>query len=259
MAWLRDVKVDTYRQVASDWTPPTKSGVEVIARLRDGAPLMMEKTFGQGHVVQFQSTLAPQWNDFAKNPLIVVFFLRLQAYLASPHRLDDPRLVGAPLDVSLDKSKYRPEVTFVLPGERENTRQKIDRTAIALDSAAGILVATLGKPSAAATAAETFLPGIYEAWPTTTKGEIDLQRWAFNVYPPEGELKPISPADLLTKLDSVKIQFHDFDQFDVGDVGGGGQNLGLWLMLALVAITPEGLPAKDIESFQGLFDAFRYQ
>src|SRR5438445_13625734 len=100
------------------WKPSRQEAVKVIARLRDKNPLVVEKQLGQGEIVLFLTTLAPEWNDWAKNPSFVVVALKMQSYLATAKRLDDPRLVGAPLDLQLESAKYLPDVAFVAPGEK---------------------------------------------------------------------------------------------------------------------------------------------
>ena len=90
---------------------------------------MIEKKLGQGEVLLFLTTLAPDWNDWAKNPSFVVVVLKMQSYLATAKRLDDPRLVGTPLDLALEAAKYPPDLAFVVPGEKAGSRQKIERQA----------------------------------------------------------------------------------------------------------------------------------
>ena len=68
----------------------------------------------------------------------------------------------------------------------------------------------------ASRAARPIARGVYEAWPITTKGEIDLRRWAFNVDPDEGDLTPVASADLLARLDPVKVNYHLADQYRAG-------------------------------------------
>ena len=82
--------------------PATQDAVKVIASLRDKSPLVIEKQLGQGEVILVLTTLAPDWNDWAKNPSFVVVALKMQSYLATARRLDDPRLVGTPLDLRLE-------------------------------------------------------------------------------------------------------------------------------------------------------------
>ena len=185
---IRGVKIDHYRRVAEGWKPTSQEAVETIARTRDRNPLVIERRLGQGDVLLFLTTLAPEWNDWAKNPSFVVVALKMQSYLATARRLDDPRLVGTPLDLRLEAAKYMPDVTFVAPGERAGSRQRIERQATG-ESNAGTLTASLGRTVVEGRPrGETDHVGIYEAWPKTTKGETDVRRWALNVDPDEGDL-----------------------------------------------------------------------
>jgi hypothetical protein len=234
---IRGVKVDRYRAVAGDWKPASDSGVEILATTRDGSPLVLARRFGEGEVVTFLTTLAPNWNDWAKNPSFVVVALKLQSYLARTKRLDDPRLVGTPLELALEAEKYRPDLSFVVPGEREAARHKIDVRAQPPEPTATTLVAALGDDASPTGAGgNTNRAGIYEAWPITAKGQIDLRRWALNVDPDEGDLTPVAPSDLLTKLEPVKVNYHLADQYEQDEVTQAGYNLSTLMLSALVLL-----------------------
>lgn len=234
---IRGVKIDRFREVASNWKPGPESAVEVIARTRDKTPLVIEKKFGQGAVLQFLTTLEPTWNDWAKNPSFVVVLLKTQSYLATAKRLDDPRLVGTPVDLALESAKYRADLAFVVPGEKAGSRQMIERQAIAPEAGAATIVASLGRsPVAGKPRGETDRAGIYEAWPITTKGEIDLKRWALNVDPDEGDLSPVASTDLIAKLDPVKVNYHLADQYQQEDVVSTGYNLSTMILFGLILL-----------------------
>lgn len=250
---IRGVKIDKYLHVDSGWKPDANSGASILATLRNGSPLILEKKVGKGTVLAVLTTLAPEWNDWAKNPSIVVTVLKMQAYLASNQRLDDPRIVGTPLEVNLEAGKYRDPVPFIRPGV-DATRVKIERQAIE-DSGFSVLsseklkpnpdprapspllTASIGTtPVSGRVSGETDHPGIYEAWPMTTNGDIDLRRWALNVDPLEGDLTTIQSADLLSKLDPVKVTFHQADQYQQEEAVASGYNLSQMVMIALVCL-----------------------
>ena len=265
---LRGVKINRYRKLAEGWQPSSDQAVEIIARVRDKNPLILEKRFGQGEVLLFLTTLAPDWNDWAKNPAFVVVVLKMQSYLATAKRLDDPRQVGAPLDLALEPSRYRTDLSFIVPAEKSNERTKIDRQAkpvgqsralsspplplgegrgegnaspaaasIPTDAASDMLLASLGLiTTATTTRGETDRAGIYEAWPVTTKGEIDLRRWALNVEPSEGDLTPLAERELRERLDPVKFSYHQADGYQQEDLGLGGYNLSTAILIALVLL-----------------------
>ena len=233
---IRGVRVDQYLHVDSLWKPEPNSGVDILARLRNGSPLILEKKLGQGTVVAVLTTLAPQWNDWAKNPSIVVTVLKMQAYLATNQRLDDARLVGTPLAVNLEAGQFRNNVAFIRPGDAAGTRVKIDRQAGAPDQGSTTIAASLESDPSRRISDETDRPGIYEAWPTTIKGDIDLRRWALNVDPAEGDLTTIPSADLLARLEPVQVNYHQADQYQQDEAIASGYNLSQMIMIALVAL-----------------------
>lgn len=229
---IRGVKVDKYLQARKDWKPEPNSGTSVIATLRNRSPLFVEKKYGEGTVIACLTTIAPEWNDWAKNPSLVVLALKTQAYLASARRLDDPRLVGAPLDIKLDSSKYRADISFITPSPQGNSRLKIDRQAVSPEAGGGALAASIGRGQSK----DTDRAGVYEAWPLTTKGEIDLRRWALNVETEEGNLAPVSSQDLLARLDPVKVTWHQAESYEQQDLSSSGYNLSQILMIGLICL-----------------------
>ncbi|HZL89405.1 MAG TPA: BatA domain-containing protein [Pirellulaceae bacterium] len=233
---IRGVKIDKYLHVREGWKPAPDSGTSVLAKLRNGSPLVLEKKMGKGSVVAVLTTLAPQWNDWAKNPSIVVTVLKMQAYLATNKRLDDPRTVGTPLEVNLEAAQYRSNLVFVRPGDEPGSRVKIELQATAPESGAKTIAASLGPAAADHVGDETDRPGIYEAWPMTTKGDIDLRRWALNPDPTEGDLTTIPSQELLTRLEPVKVNFHQADQYHQEEAVASGYNLSQLVMIALVCL-----------------------
>jgi hypothetical protein len=237
---IRGVKVERYRRVAEGWKPTSQQAVEIIARTRDKSPLVLERRFGEGAVLQFLTTLTPEWNDWAKNPSFVVVALKMQSYLATGRRLDDPRLVGVPIELKLEASKYLPDVALITPGEKSATRQRIERRALAASGStegSEILSVSLGTAIVEGQLrGETDRAGIYEAWAKTTKGETDLRRWALNVDPEEGNLEQVTSADLLARLDPVKLKYHEAQQYQQDDVASTGYNLSTMLLVGLVLL-----------------------
>jgi hypothetical protein len=231
---IHGVTVLKYFAPKKGWKPAPDSGTSVIATLRNHEPLIVEKKFGSGTVLAC-TTAVHEWNDLAKGPCLVILALKMQAYLATTHRLDDPRLVGTPLDVTLESSKYRPELSFTLPKPKGDERQKIDRQATQPEAGKTTLSASLGRGQSR----DTDNAGVYEAWPRTTKGEIaesDIRRWALNVEPEEGDLAPVDSKELLTKLDPVKVTWHQAESYEQQDLSSSGYNLSQMLMFALICL-----------------------
>ncbi len=96
-SFLQTVAIERYFAVPKGWRPPPDSTFRVAARLRNGDPLVVERSFGKGRVLAFLTTAAPTWNNWARNPSFVVVVQDLQAYLAErPADQERSRLVGSP-------------------------------------------------------------------------------------------------------------------------------------------------------------------
>ncbi|ADB17888.1 conserved hypothetical protein [Pirellula staleyi DSM 6068] len=234
---IRGVRIDQYRAVQKGFAPTAENPVEIIAKLRNGSPLVLEKKVGEGTVIQVMTTLNPEWNDWAKNPSFVVVMLKLQSYLAAPARLDDPRLVGSPLRLALDANAYRSDVTFVIPGKTATGRSRIDLQLEADEKTPAIATAAIGLPGTAVSGVrQTDRAGIYEALPVTTKGEIDLRRYSVNVDPLEGDLATTPPEDLVERLDGIAFNYHLADQYQQQSLGEPGYNWSMLLLGLLVLL-----------------------
>lgn len=232
---IRLVTISQFLQPPATWTPEANSTVEVAARLRNRMPLAVERKYGEGRVMAFMSTLAPQWNNWGHDPTFVVVLLKLQSHLASGQKVIQPHAVGTPLAVQLEASKYRKDMQFVVPGETPDSRLVIEREAVQREQSP-LLVASLGSPGTSEQLDETGKSGIYEAWPVTNEGTADVKRFAVNVEPAEGDLALVESKDLLMKLDPVKAEFRFAEEFEYDFLGPAGNERSMFLMGLLVAL-----------------------
>jgi len=221
--FLPAVTVQRYFAVAEGWQPPPDSTVRVVARLRNAAPLVVERGFGQGRVMAFLTTAAPAWNNWARNPSFVVAMQDLQAYLARRPADETSRLVGAPLEVTLDPARYKPQVRFVGPDEAGAPNAAID----AVRNADGLLQASLP---------DTDASGFYEARLTRTDETPEVRHYAINVDHGEGELAALDAEQLAPRLEGVKYQYEQAAalQFSAGE--STGYNLGETLLYLLILL-----------------------
>jgi hypothetical protein len=234
---IRGVLVDKFRKVAGTWKPDAHSTTQIIARLRDGSPLVLERPYGKGRVLAILTTLAPQWNDWAKNPSFIVLLLKTQAYLASPSRFDDPRLVGTPLDVKLSAEEFRRELIFTYPGAKDGERSGLEQIAIADADNPQLLLSSLGRSGRDRTHdGQTDRPGIYEAWPVTLKGEFAPRRWALNVVADEGDTASVDDAELARVLQPLKIKIRRAEELLTDEDASRGANLTASLFTGLIGL-----------------------
>jgi hypothetical protein len=223
-SFLQTVAVERYFALPQGWRPPTDSTVRVAARLRNGAPLVVERSFGKGRVVAFLTTAAPTWNNWARNPSFVVVIQDLQAYLSQRSGdAEQSRLVASPLELRLDPAIYQPQVRFMTPetGAGATTAQN------AAVTADGSLAAVLQ---------DTDLSGFYEARLTRTNGATETRRYALNVDPAEGDLSAMGPEQLAARLDGIKYQYAQAAAFQSTAGELAGYNLGEAILYGLVLL-----------------------
>lgn len=233
-SFLGTVTIDRYFAAARGWRADADSPARVIARLRNGAPLAVERKFGEGRVVAVLTTAAPLWNNWGPNPSYVITLLELQAYLASPpQRADNVRLVGAPWKLEFDASGYQPQVEFRMPagsaGGSSGDQALGERLTVDAVARGPVLEAELP---------DTPASGIYEAELTTTGGAVEVRRLAVNVADGEGDLAIVDGPQLADSLADVSFEFHAADSFQwtSRDVAGFNLSSGLLIFLALLLI-----------------------
>jgi hypothetical protein len=218
---IRYVLIERYVRVAATWRPAEDSSAKVIVRLRNRAPLAIEKPFGAGRVVAYLTT--PSITNWATDPTFVVVALKTQSYLAREPASDSERLVGEGVGIELEAAKYRPQVKLLSPGPRGGGKVVEELTAAA--AADGKTLVAQGDA--------TQRSGVYELWPTTLEGTVLPRRLAVNVDPQEGDLALVDAAELLGKLAPVKATFGHYDD-DVATSDGATSHFSLMLLGLLV-------------------------
>jgi hypothetical protein len=220
--FISAVNITRYMAVQRNWKPSADSTAKVIARLRNGAPLMVEQSFGDGRVVAVLTTAGPAWNNWARaNPSYIVTLQQLQAHL-SVWKQDDPaRQVGTPLRLQVAAANYVPEIGMVTP----------------LEGADGMFTAkgTVENDRLAMTLDNTDKSGFYEARLTTNEGQTESLAYAYNVVPTEGNLAVINEQEMSDRLADVVYEFHRAGELAVAG-SDAGQNLSETILYLLVAL-----------------------
>jgi hypothetical protein len=221
-SFINMVVVERYFAAAEGWQPKADSATQIIAWLRNGAPLAVERRFGEGRVVAFLTTVAPLWNNWARsNPSFVVAMLEMQAYLASRPAEDTWRVVGSPLELELDPARYEAAVRFLPP----------DGTVVATSQA----VAT-PDGSLAASFIETGTSGFYRATLIPKDGSDEVRSYAFNVDAEEGNLAVVDGQTLASRLEGVKYDFVEAAIFQYGEDELKGKDLSQALLYVLLLV-----------------------
>lgn len=222
-SFLAAILVDRYFAVRAGWQPPPQTSVQVLAKLRNGDPLVLEHRFGRGRVVALLTTTAPTWNNWARdNPSFVVTMLELVAHVAAR---DDqqPHLVCQPVVLRLDPERYTGHVRYGLPHDAHRPEGAVQ----ASPQADGMLAATLPLPDR---------PGFYSIDLEQQQGDWEARPRAVNVNPEEGRLALVSPEQLAGQLRGIDYQVADADHLVLIEHAPPGGSTGAMFVLLLLGV-----------------------
>lgn len=223
-SFLAAVNVDRYFSVPENWQPEPASGTAVIAWLRGGAPLAVERRLGEGRVIAFTTTASPTWNNWAaNNPSFVVVVQQMQAYLGRRATEVLPHLVGEPLSIRLSPKKHLSSVEFAPPKGTADAAAVVD----AVPELDGTLVASY---------AETGAAGVYEARLGGGDGAVERRCFAVNVDSAEGDLARLDGDALASRLQGVAYDYVWAAGFEAEDRSVGGYPLADVLFIVLVVM-----------------------
>jgi len=217
------VIVERYFAVNKNWRPSKESTARIVARLRNGAPLVIEQKFGDGHVMAFLTTAAPTWNNLARTPRHVGAMLQMAAYLSAARQTDPSREVGGPLEVEFQRTKYQPQVKFVTPQRGPTGTLPVE----AAPSGQGLKASMPGDAQQS---------GLYEVQFKKADGGESSRWFAYNVAPAEGDLKTVDGQQLESRLPGIKFRFHHAADalFGAGDFDRA--NLSRFVLYSLIGL-----------------------
>jgi hypothetical protein len=233
---IRLVSIERYLRPKPGWKPPQVGAIKVIATLRNGDPFVLEKQFGDGRILAFTTSISPKWNNWAQTPPFVVAILKTQSYLASSIRRDDPRRVGAPLEIQIDSTIQKADVTFIMPSPKRDRREQFDTSADGPADATALIGAIGNLPRDKVTDRKTDRSGVYEAWTFTKEDVLEIRRWAVNVDSHEGELAIVTEEDLLQKLDPLKAKIRLAEDYNYQASENSGFNRSMMLFCLLIPL-----------------------
>lgn len=225
-SFLNSVAIASYYGVAEGWPSAEQTDRQVIARLRNGAPLAIERRLGPGAVVAVLTTAAPVWNNWARNPSYVVAMLELASHLGGGRPRIESQPVGEPLKLTLDPAVYLSRVGVRLPADNERSSAAADSTVDAAVTAQE-LVAQWN---------ETDRPGVYRWELSKHDGSAETRLAARNVTADEGDTRIAQSSELAAALEGLEFDERPARGLQYAVGGLGGANLSRWLLGALVAL-----------------------
>jgi len=220
--FLSAVNVERYTSVAAGWQPAPDGPVQVIAKLRNGAPLVIERRFGEGRVTAILTTAGATWNNWARNPSFVVAMLEMQAHVTGDAQPIEARLVGQPIELNLDAAAFGTRHRLIAPAktgqavETFEAQAKGDRLEVSLP--------------------DTRRSGVYEVELTQANGETELRKFAVNVVPGEGNLAALDQPEIAKRLSGLEYSLNQAGELDAGAEVLAGIPLASSLLYGLIVL-----------------------
>ncbi len=238
-------RVFEYFPVAEDWEKDDQrrgDSVQTIARLTNRDPIAFSSTYGTGQVVTFLTSCGPRWNNWARYPSFVAMMLDLEKFIARRDRVLERRIVGEPIDLTIDPNQFLDEIEITGPDATGNavTRlkaappRKANGESGQPDGTSSGGSATIAE-QLKATFRDTDTPGIYQVR-LLDQNQSPTDRWiTFNVPVAESELE-LAPTELIRKQigDNLDVQIQEPGEFAWIAGRDAGQEVRLWLLIALV-------------------------
>ncbi|MEO7774341.1 MAG: BatA and WFA domain-containing protein [Steroidobacteraceae bacterium] len=178
---------------------------KVLIALEDGAPLLLERRYGNGRLLLLTAPLDRDWNDLAIYPLFVRFISDAARYLSGDAQSPDA-LVGTPFAAGL---------TGTSEGQIFDPEGRPALSLSATGTAARVLPAS---------------PGFYEI-----RGNEQTRWLAVNVDPRESDLSPLDAA-AVARWQALRPRVAARSNAASGDVPAAPVSVGRWLLWGLAAL-----------------------
>lgn len=235
--FVESVRIGSYLPAAEGWIRDDnerKDGVTTVAVLRNKQPFMFEHRFGRGRIITCLSTAGPQWNNWARNPSYVIFQLELEKHIARNDRVQQTRLVGEPIDFSLDAAEYSDAIEIAAPdtgGERTTRLRAAPAEAATRDEDSSSEL----RLSAAYT--ETDVPGVYRVR-LIDRNQVPEESWiAYNVPVSESDLDVATDEQVRQQIGGdVRVEIQAPGDYRWIEGKDAGQDVRRVLLVVLVCL-----------------------
>jgi len=209
----------------------------VVATMEQGAPLIVERSYGRGRVMLFSAAPQPRWTNLPLRRAFIPLINHMVSYLAGGAAAETDHAVGQELALLRGAWDTGRPVQVLKPDG--------GRVQAAVKALAGEAVAYL--PSAAVTSA-----GFYQVpnppYVTMAGGQHPREWLAVNVPAAESDPRVLDTKNLQTDAGRWQVQTIDWTHHPAGQpiaalVGEGPASRGiwdtlLWVVLVLVLIEP---------------------
>lgn len=231
-SFLPLVMIDYYYAVAPDWDPRADSETTLLAETRGGAPLVVEKRYGNGVVVAHLTKLSPAetalgaWSNWSLNPVFPVLANELVGYLAAKKVSEPTCEVGNPMELSVDESQYATTMRFRFPASSKHGSRSPQEILVEGKVVDGKVTAQVD---------DVAVSGFCQVELTSVDGQQDVRSIAVNVPRLEGDLGILDRAEIQRQLAPARFEFHYADQLRVEEHKAAGFSMSSALLVVLIA------------------------
>lgn len=220
--------------------PP--AGTELVASGPGKRPLIVDKIFGEGHVVVLLTGLNSSWSNWPTDPTFVVFALRSMGYLGSFRHKATSASVGSELEMVVTGQAVLPEAEVLIPPRDTGSRLRLQpKVQVNASGEVSKVQLAVGLEQGDRDLIDDLLrPGLFESWMISANGDYLVSNAAHNVSAAEGDLNRVSESELEQKL-PVKVRTAD----SLSDLGLSSQDAAqstlLMVLLALLLLGEQAL------------------
>lgn len=247
---IEAVTISRYFPISEQWlqTKADKaSGVNVIATLRNQAPLILEHRLGKGRIITCLTSAGPvmtnegePWNSWALNPSYIVFQLELQKYLVQSRSHEQAETAGAPIPFSLDASLFADEIEIQTPVAQGGRTVRLKATPAEQpdqSDSSSLQLVTVYR--------DTDQPGVYTVQLKRQDQTIEPRMHAFNFPVSESNLELATTDELMQELgNSEQIQIQEPGEFQwIQGQEAGREITNVLLLILFILLVCEQLLA----------------
>lgn len=227
-SFLPLVRVNFYYSLEPGWRPSVETQTKILARLRNGAPFVVEKQSGEGRVILHLAKLSPKatdlgtWTNWGLNPVFPIYANELIGQLSAAERKTTSLEVGQSLAFHISETDYEPEFR-VIPPQTIATQSKTffpnaEEGSYAIDAGTGTS------------------SGIWQFFLRPREDQQAQRLLAVNVDTDESDLDFLDRSQLAHQLRGIDYQFSLASQMSLDKQQLGGFHLSDSLLYLLAGV-----------------------
>ncbi len=214
------------------------SGWKPVATLRNGRPIIIDHSIGNGRVLYGLTALDRQWTNWPQDPTFVIAGQKIIGYLSSFRTPDAARVAGTPMRWDFSSQEMLPEIQVFCPPTVSNGAKSllnINATPAGESAFQASLNAQADQETDDSVRA-VLAAGNFEWWGTSIQGERVVKNFARNTPPIEGETEKVQLVDLNRVLSGVKFTYKSSESLGSNTALAGFANRNMLLMAMLLVL-----------------------